>query len=245
MSFLMAPGEHKDLFESRDTEGGYNDIPEVIAAIIDWMDPDEDLTTMNAEGMYMPSGGGQEANRYRKVGNKVEPRNMKPDTLQELHLVKGVGDEWFERFADSLTIYPGTKVNVNTANEQLMAVLICSHVQNPADPLCSDPFNMVRLWLVVAQIRSWQMLRRSVFMMTPFQRKQDFISFLRAGRPEMGFAFDQPLNLNWTELKKSIEVRPPSVYRISSTGRIGTTEKRVVAVIDLNKKGRLYYWREF
>lgn len=245
MSFLMAPGDHKDLFESRDTEGGYNDIPEIIAGIIDWIDPDEDLTTMNAEGMYMPSGGGAEANRYRKVGGKVKPRNMKPDSLEELHRVKGVGDEWFERFGDSLTIYPGTKVNVNAANEQLLAVLICSHVVNPADPLCSDPFNMVRLWLVVAQIRAWQMLRRSVFMMTPFQRKEDFVSFLRAGRPEMGFAFDQPLNLNWTELKKSIEVRPPAVYRIRSVGRISNTETSIVAVIDLSKKGRLYYWREF
>ncbi len=245
LSFLMSPGKYKDLFEEKDSNGEYNDIPEIISAIIDWIDADSDLTTMNAEGQYLPTGPGQEANRYRTFGKKIKPRNAKLDTLEELHLVKGVGDDFFEAFADSLTIYPGTKVNVNTANEQLLAVLICSHVVDPMDPLCADPFNLVDLWLVVSQIRMWQTLRRSIFMMTPFQSKQQFISFLRSGRPEMGFGWDKPLRLNWSQLRKDIEVRPPAVYKITAQGRSGHITKTLVAVIDLNKKGRVYYWREF
>jgi len=244
LSFLLSPGEHKDLFETKDSEGGYNDIPEIIAGIIDWVDADRDLTTMNADGQYLPGGAGQEANRYRSVGKKIKPRNAKPDTLQELHMVKGVGDDFFERFAESLTIYPGTKVNVNTANEQLLAVLICSHLATPMDPLCADPFNLVDLWLLVSQIRMWQTLRRSVFMMTPFQSKQQFTGFLQRGRPEMGFTMERPPNLNWKQLAADIEVAPPAVYRIRSTGRVGTTAKTLETVVDLNKQGRLYYWRE-
>ena len=245
LSFLMSPGDHKDLFEKKDSQGQFNDIPELIAAMIDWVDMDQDMTSMNAEGVYLPAGAGQEANRYRGIGQKIKPRNMKLDTLQELHLVKGIGDAFFEAFTDSLTIYPGTKTNVNTANEQLLAVLICSHLANPMDPLCSDPFNLMDLWLLVSQVRMWQMLRRSIFMMTPFQTKQQFIGFLKRGRPEMGVQMDRPPQLNWPQLTEDIEVRPPAIYRIRSEGRIANTTKIIVAVIDLKKKGRLYYWREF
>ncbi|MBM4319205.1 MAG: general secretion pathway protein GspK [Deltaproteobacteria bacterium] len=244
LTVLMSPGEHKELFEQKDGQGQYNDIPEIIAALIDWVDVDADLTTMSGDGVYLPTGPGQEANRYRKVGAKVKPRNMKPDTLLELHRVKGIGDDFFSRFGESLTIYPTSKINVNTANEQMLAVLICSYVRNPMDPLCNDPF-LLELSALVLQVRMYQQLRRGIFMMTPFQTVSQFSGFLRSGKPEWGFQVSKPPDLNWAELEKAIEVRPPAIYQIKAEGRIANTTKTLVAVIDLNKKGKLYYWREF
>lgn len=244
LTVMMSPVEHKELFEQKDSQGQYNDIPELIAALIDWVDADQDLTTMSGDGIYLPTGPGQEANRYRGVGRKIKPRNAKPDSLLELHRVKGIGDEWFDRFGEALTIYPTNKTNVNTANDLLLMVLICSHLVDPMDPLC-NAYPPVDLMLLVGQIRAWQTLRRSIFMMTPFQTKRQFVDFLRVGRPEMNFLVTTPPNLNWQQLEQDIEVRPPAIYQIKSEGRIGNTVKTLVAVLDNNKKGRLYYWREF
>ncbi|MDY0061098.1 MAG: type II secretion system protein GspK [Myxococcota bacterium] len=245
LTFLMSPGEYKEMFENKDDKGNYNDIPEVIASIIDWIDPDSDLTTMTGDFQYTPTGAGQESSRYRDIGGKIEPRNAKLDTLEELHRIKGVGDDFYESFADSMTIYSGSKVNVNTANEQLLAVLICSHLANPQDPLCSDPFNMLELAALVSTIVQWQNLRRSILLMTPFPTKESFKSFLTTGYPAFNIFIPKPPVLDWGKLLKDIEVRAPGVYRIKAEGRIGRTTKTLIAVIDLNKKGKLYYWREF
>lgn len=248
LTLLMSPAEHRELFERRDDKGNYDDIPEIIAALIDWVDPDDMLTQMNADGNYIQGGGTGESSRFGDFGTQYKPRNAKFDTLLEAHLVKGIDDEWWDAFGEALTIYPSTKINVNTAPPLLLAVVICAHLANPQDPYC-DPFAPERLFAAVQSIVMFRQIMQMLFV-TPFASADIFVSYLTQGG-RSGQGWDQllppfePPPLNFGRLRGSIETRSPKIYRITARGRIGNTVKTLTAIIDITRKGRLYYWREF
>ena len=246
LSMLMAPAENRDLFEKKDDKGSYNDIPELIASLIDWIDPDDMLTSMNADGHYNQAGGAGESSRFGGFGETVDPRNHRMDTVAEIHMIKGFNDDWWEAFGEALTVYPSPKINVNTAPPILIAVLMCSYLADPQDPIC-DPFAPQRLFIAVNAVMSYRTLKQALFM-TPFASKRSFVSFLTSGGQtpiDVGgmFAFE-PIRVNSARLRKDIAVRSPKVYKITAKGRVGNTLKTLTAVIDIGKKGRLYYWRE-
>jgi len=248
LTLLMSPAEHQELFERRDDKGNYNDIPELIASLIDWIDPDDMLTQMNADGNYLQGGGTGESSRFSDFDIAYKQRNMKLDTLLEAHLIKGIDDEWWDAFGAALTIYPSTKINVNSAPDLLLAVVICANLANPQDPFC-DPFSPERLFMVVQSLVFYRQIKQMMFV-PAFSNTQSFVTFLMNGGPqEMGLdqlvpPFEPP-PLNYGRLRSSIETRSPKIYRIVARGKVGNTVKTLTGIIDITKKGRLYYWREF
>ena len=114
---------------------------EVIAAIIDYVDPDSDLTTIDANCVATVGGQGQEAGAYLDVD--WEPKNEPFITLDEVLLVPGVTPALLERYRSNLTVYPvPNKVFVNLADAQQFAALLCTNIQG-AQTLgfspCNDP----------------------------------------------------------------------------------------------------------
>lgn len=247
LSLLMTPAQHQGMFERKDNKGDFNDIPELIASMIDWIDPDELLTNQNADGAYLQGGGTGESSRFGGFDVDTAPRNAKLDTVEEIHLIKGIGDDWWEAFGEALTVYPSTKINVNTAPPLLLAVVICSNLANPQDPYC-DPFNQQALLAMVNSIVVYRQFMQGVLFMTPFGKKASFTQYLQHGGRQ-GFEIFIPLVepplVNAANLSKNIEVNSPKVYKVIAKGRVGNTLKTLTAVIDISKKGRMYYWREF
>ncbi len=87
--------------------------PEILPALIDWLDPDS-----------VPTQGGAEADYYLGLMPPYEPRNGPMPTIADLRMVRGVDDATFMRLAQDLTVAPDTRVNINTASpEVLMAML--------------------------------------------------------------------------------------------------------------------------
>ena len=87
--------------------------PDILPALIDWLDPDS-----------TPVEGGAEADYYLRLIPPYEPRNGLMPTIADLRMVRGVDDATFIRLAQDLTTAPNTKVNINTASpEVLMAML--------------------------------------------------------------------------------------------------------------------------
>jgi hypothetical protein len=126
-------------------------------------------------------------------------------------------------------------------------VVICSNLANPQDPYC-DPFNQVQLLTAVNSIVTYRQFMQSVLFMTPFGKKQSFTRYIQqGGRPgfEMFIPLFEPPQINAAQLSKNIEVKSPKVYKVIAKGRVGNTLKTLTAVIDISKKGRMYYWREF
>ena len=85
--------------------------PEVIDAILDWLDPDDQRRPLGAEREY-----------YTALKTPYTPKNGPFDSLEEMLLIKGFvssifyGTDVREGLGKYLTIYSEGKININTAS---------------------------------------------------------------------------------------------------------------------------------
>lgn len=100
---------------------------EVIAAIIDYVDPDDNETLIDGRCQVSRGSSGGESRRYRD--KSYLPKNQPLTTLQELRLVPGVTDGFMERFKKQLTVYPiaDNALYINQADATALLGFLCSH----------------------------------------------------------------------------------------------------------------------
>lgn len=85
--------------------------PEVIDAILDWLDPDDQRRPLGAEREY-----------YMALKSPYTPKNGSLDSLEEMLLIKGLvssifyGTDVREGLGKYLTVYSEGKININTAS---------------------------------------------------------------------------------------------------------------------------------
>jgi general secretion pathway protein K len=87
--------------------------PEIIPAIIDWMDPDS----------IASPGGGAEDDYYLRLTPPYEPRNGPMPTIGDLRMIRGVDTPTFMRLRQFLTVAPEPRININTAPPEVIAAL--------------------------------------------------------------------------------------------------------------------------
>ncbi len=142
---LMAPPANNPLFEQRDTDGQYHDRMQICAAIIDWADPDENFFNCDLTQRGGGSGGAEDA-YYQLLKKPFRRKNAPYDSLEELHVVRGVGEDFWATFVDpdperpekrTMTVWGQGAINVNTATAQTLLALVCSDTTE-AD-VCTDP----------------------------------------------------------------------------------------------------------
>jgi general secretion pathway protein K len=95
--------------------------PEILPAIIDWLDRD------NVE-----SQGGAEATYYMGLVPPYEPRNGPMPTIADLRMIRGIDDATFMRLRQFLTAAPESKVNVNTAPPEVLIALLPELANQPS-----------------------------------------------------------------------------------------------------------------
>jgi general secretion pathway protein K len=144
----MAPLQYNPLFEQRDATGNYNDRLTTCAAIIDWADPDEQMYSCDVTNA--PSSNAVEDAWYQLLAKPYRRKNAPYDSLEELHRVRGVTDDFWSTFADpdptdpkkrEITVWGQGTVNVNSANPLTLYALVCSATP-PTTELCTDPMQM-------------------------------------------------------------------------------------------------------
>lgn len=142
---MMARPEYNPLFEQRDGDGQYHDRMAICQAIIDWADYDEngfscDMTTA------APKSGGVEDSYYQLLKKPFRRKNAPYDSLEELHMVRGVTDDFWASMVDPepsqpkkrvMTVWGQGAVNVNTAAPQTLLALVCAGA--PQAEICVDP----------------------------------------------------------------------------------------------------------
>ena len=149
MMSTMSPIQYNPLFEQRDAKGNVNDRLTVCSSIIDWADVDEnryscDLST-NA-----PSGNSvEDYSYYTYLPKPYRMKNSPFDSLEELHVVRGVTDDFWSTFVDPdptnprkrvFTVWGQGLINVNSANGLTLWSIVCSGA--PTAQLCTDPLQM-------------------------------------------------------------------------------------------------------
>ncbi|MBI3805063.1 MAG: type II secretion system minor pseudopilin GspK [Nitrospirae bacterium] len=86
--------------------------PDLVDAIVDWVDKDSE-----------PRPFGAEEDTYSRLEPSYHCKNARFDTLEELHMVKGITDEVYRKIAPYLTVYGEGKINVNTADTLVLQSL--------------------------------------------------------------------------------------------------------------------------
>jgi general secretion pathway protein K len=90
-----------------------NLIEGIVDSIADWVDSD-DLVTQ-------PSGA--EEDYYQRLPKPYHCKNKPMDSLSELHLVKGMTDDIYQKVSPYLTVSSSGQINVNTADSIVLQAL--------------------------------------------------------------------------------------------------------------------------
>jgi general secretion pathway protein K len=180
----MGPIQYNPLFEQRDSTGNYNDRLSVCSALIDWADPDEQL--FSCDTTNAPSSNAVEDGWYQLLAKPYRRKNAPYDSLEELHMVRGVSDDFWSTFVDpeptdpkkrQMTVWGQGAVNVNTANPLTLYALVCSGA--PTADLCIDPTQMQMFVMGVT-------MAQGISMGAPiFGTPGDFIQMMK-GQGQLG-----------------------------------------------------------
>jgi general secretion pathway protein K len=165
------------LFANRDRDGQFTSRLDAVGAIIDWWDYDTDRTVFDP-GRAEVTTSGTEDDIYRRLDDPYEPKNAPFDSLEELRLVRGVGDDFWATFVEPrpgdpqariVTIYGSGSVNPNEAPPEVLLARLCSYMENEA--ICRDP----------AEAAKFIQLLNTARGMIPvpfFTRVHDFLHFV-------------------------------------------------------------------
>jgi general secretion pathway protein K len=172
------------------------DFNELVTNIKDWVDEDNVSDDGSPENMKYASLG---------AGDQFPP-NQAFKTMQELHMVAGMTDEFFDLLASRVTIFGSKGINVNYAPKDVLKSL---------DPV---QFTDER----VSQL----MEARSSQTRGPFKNDEDFLGYLQSiGIRDDWYRDDkgQPLVL--------LLYGPEYNFRIRSTGRSGKVQRDITAIV--------------
>lgn len=182
---LFVSPEYNPLFEQRGETGAIYDRPSICRNIIDWADVDE--LAFNCDFSNNSQNQGAENNGiYQQLKRPYRAKNAPFDSLDELHMVQGIGDDFWATFVDPdpqkpskriFTVWGQGAINVNTANAQTLLAVVCSGA--PAAEICTD---IMQSSLFITGVT----MARSVTMGAPlFGSPGDFVQAL-TGKGQIG-----------------------------------------------------------
>ena len=152
LSWLVAPEQYEDLFSRETADGKITTREQFVAAAIDWADTNDQ--------MYQRAGAsrGAEDNEYESLPDPYRRKDCPYDSIEELRLVRGVGEDFWSTFVDpdpfdpgqrTLTVWGQGKINVNAAPPRVLAAVVCALA---LDQRSCDPRNFERVLLLIDSI---------------------------------------------------------------------------------------------
>lgn len=188
VKIFLSEVEHNEKFSEK--YRGFR-FEELVNNIADYIDED-----------MQGSGGGDEKGPYRDWDDKdyEMPPNRPLRTVDELHMVAGMNDDFFNVLAPRVTVFGTKGVNVNYADKDTLMALDPSMTQEAVQKV---------------------MERRSDPKQTPFQDTKDFLGFIQGygvnskaiEQSGVPLLFDQEFN-----------------FRIVSTGLAANVKREITAI---------------
>ena len=142
---LILPTLYDPLFEEEKADGQYYTRSDILRAMADYIDDDENAFDL----VRLRSGSQQETYRYQQLYDPYMARNGRLDSIEELHLVQGIDDDWMAAFSHELTTYGKCKVNLNFASAEQIA-LVLRHSVDARDKWMTEGENFLLKTLPLA-----------------------------------------------------------------------------------------------
>lgn len=240
---LMGNSQFDPLFEERGSDGRHSSRVDICGAIIDWVDFNQDLETCDTSGMARGNSPPEDA-YYQNLDDPYQRKNAPFDSLEELHMVRGVSDAFWAtfvepRYADPrqrpITVWGGAKLNMNTASPLALWTQVCM-AAIPGTEVCEDP--QTQAGFITAMRMAQSLFGGIPLFSSPKQLKQAL-----EGQGPMA------------ELLQTFEIPPivftpggafekgltseSKVFSIHAVGRVASgqrrTQVRVMAVVDFRR----------
>jgi len=244
LSGLMFAQRYDRLFNNADSGGQFNSRLEVARALIDFADADLQMFAFESSSTSAAEDYHYDANprdKYRAHNNTL-------DSLEEIRLVRGVTDGFYEAFAPYLTVYPSSdsakacRVDMGVISNKegdcaplVMGVIRAAAMGDPTkaatlDPTILDDTKLYPLATVLCDRAS----------AGGFDSLDTVLAVLT--KPETAVLTDdpryrvlsgmQPLSISKDALNQVAYVAPPRTYRVVATGQSGKVKKKITAIID-------------
>jgi general secretion pathway protein K len=244
---LIGPPQYSPLFEQKDATGQFHDRVAVCQAIIDWADVDEQAFNCDLSQLSAAQNAGVEDAWYQLLPKSYRRKNAPYDSLEELHMVRGISEDFWSTFIDPdpsnpkkrvVTVWGQGAVNVNTANAQTLLGVVCAGA--PTADICTNA-DQAALFLTGVT------MARGVTMGAPmFGSTRDFVTAL-SGQGQLGpllasIGMKPVVFKSQTEFQKSIttESKMFSIYAVGvKKGYRRETRVQIHAVVDFRNAPNL------
>jgi general secretion pathway protein K len=249
------------MFSARDPDGQYTTRLDLVSALIDWWDPDE-MRSMFDPGSSTLTEGGSEDDVYRQYDDPYRVKNAPFDSIEELRMIRGVGDDFWATFVEAdpsdprsrkLTIYASGAVNVNQAEPEVLLSRLCSFVT--AQALCMDPMEAAAFVSLLRTVKSFTM------GLPLFASPDDFLNFVSIAPSAQGGPGGQgssnqlmqmlmnilgpgnPL-IKWPRLTlteherstiRSMFITEAAIFTIQSTAHVGRARAKMSMVVNFDR----------
>ncbi|TNE50550.1 MAG: hypothetical protein EP343_07635 [Deltaproteobacteria bacterium] len=243
---LFAPRRYDPLFERTQANGDAINRQEQIAAFEDWVDSNQQVAG---------EGGSSEDGKYKYSERGYRTKNSYFDSLDEIRLVYGVDDLFYQTFAQYFTVYgPTFRVNINSAAKESMSALIMTYAKlKPQERTIFFTPQYAKFLDAMMSYRSY----------LGFNSRDEFVNWVKQpvlldpnmfpgagggagqGAQNQTFANELPkFQLDTTKMGSTI-ITNADTFRINTSGQVGTIERRITAVIHVQPRGKrdVYFWR--
>ena len=264
---IMQPTLYDPMFDEEKDDGRRYTRQDVLSALVDYIDDDRkrfDLVRLTSSGI-------QERYRYTELYDPYEAREARIDSIEELHLVEGIDDDWMAAFSHDLTVYGACKVNLNFASPEQVALVI-RHAVSGKDKWKTEGENFLLMTMPLANFlveqREFNLFSELKDVKEMVGKPDQFLNPMMFGQevdqpqqnlPRVPDGIEVRVNSGensqgdtWGGLKDVANVAPERVYRVEITTEVGAVRKRLTAIYDMeyarsNSQGKgawLYYRQE-
>jgi general secretion pathway protein K len=249
---VMSPQQYDEMFNGRDGDGQFSDRQAICSALVDWADSEPDGNEQQypcqpSNHNYVPHNA--EDSFYQTIGMPYLRKNAAFDSLDEVRLVRGVGDDFWASFVDPepddpkkriMTVWGQNGINVNAANAQTLLAFVCGQDFSQPPDLCTDPTQQATFLAIVSMAKSLTM------GLPVFGKAQEFIDMM-SGKGTFGGMLSQlgvkPVTFKSVKTVTSALTLKSHRFSIYADGVVPgykrTTKVRIHAVVHYKYAGQM------
>lgn len=238
---LMAGAQHEEFFRGLDERGNLADRQTICGAIIDWVDPDEAHEACDPR-VEVRQQTAPEDSYYQMLPRPYQRKNAAFDSLEELHLVRGVSDDFWARFVEPdpdnpdkrlITVWGSGQVNVNNADAKTLLAVACSGAV-PNTPICTTAVDQQ-----IKFVTTVNLMKGFIPGVPAFKSAKDFVDTVKGqgmiGQMLIAQGF-QPIQLLSEKQLQDAVTMESKAFSIYATGYVQSgkheTRTRIHAVVD-------------